>query len=472
MSKGKNLITGIRRSGKLFCWTTISSTTDWRKARVLKRELEIEDSDAEDPAKLGEQIRRQCPELTGAVSVVIPPDKMLMRVMELPECDAMEMDCMIRLQMDKCSPFPDDHMAVAYEIMPIDGSGRLALMAGVHKEAIDFTAAMCKHAGLELLRMDAEPAVWWWIIRATAAPEFDGRRLYCIAEPSRALLITTHNSRPAAFNYLNIPDNLTPEEYAGELTAEIPSLNLALDIELGVAPVAEMRFWTAAELPSAWSDGLRKNFNCVMSFNPLDELPVPAAGAARRMFEPPFKPQTVPRGDQAVMDFTPSAWHADVAARRMWRKLALAGAIIFIIWAVAIGGFFTVSHLAQKQAAALEQHLQELKTPSDEARLLQRKVRSFEQSMARDRPALNTLREISRLLPEGANISSFQFKRGRNVIVRGEAETVNPIYDFKQALDDSPSFEKIEMGSVQPGRRRDVNVQTFQMTIQLPEQYQ
>ena len=114
--------------------------------------------------------------------------------------------------------------------------------------------------------------------------------------------------------------------------------------------------------------------------------------------------------------------------------------------------------------------MQTLKTPADEVRLLQRKVRAFEQSLERNHLALESLREISRLLPAGANISSFQFKRGRSVIVRGEAETVNPIYDFKQALDDSPMLEKIEMGSVQPGKRRNVTVQTFQMTAQLPEE--
>jgi len=99
-------------------------------------------------------------------------------------------------------------------------------------------------------------------------------------------------------------------------------------------------------------------------------------------------------------------------------------------------------------------------------------VRDFnpEQYLDRKRSALECLREISQLLPADISITAFQFKKAKSITLRGEALTVNPIYDFKEALDKSSLFRKIEMGSTQPSKRKEATVQTFQMTIHLPEE--
>ncbi len=53
-----------------------------------------------DPAQRAEAIRRQCPDLTGPVTVGLAPGQMLVRVVELPTTDPVEMVDMIQLQVD------------------------------------------------------------------------------------------------------------------------------------------------------------------------------------------------------------------------------------------------------------------------------------------------------------------------------------------------------------------------------------
>lgn len=478
MRIGKKLITGLCRRGKTFYWTAVTAGPDGAvTAPAASRTLEVDDALLADAPALGAQLRLQCPELSGPVAFALPSERMLLRVMELPACEAAEMDSMIQLQMDKFSPFPDDHMAVAYEVLHADENRRRVLMAGVQKESVDFIGALCAGAGLELRRMDAEPAVWWHTIRAHAAmpAAAGGRSILGIIESNQTLLITLQDAQPLAFNLLYITDDLPPDEYAAELVHEIHNLTLALDIEQGAAPLASLRFWTAgAGVPAGagtapWRAALAENFQCVIEQFPLHALPPLSSGIVQRMLTPPFQPKTTPQGAQAVIDFTPTAWRATAAARQLKRKLLLATALILAAWMMGMAIFFGGYRLAQIRAQRLDARMQTLKVPADEVRMLQRKLRSFEQSMERNRLSLEALREVSRLLPPGANISSFQFKRGRSVILRGEAETVEPIYDFKQALDDSPLFDKIDMGSIQPGKRRNVTVQTFQMNAQFPE---
>ncbi|MCA1810155.1 MAG: PilN domain-containing protein [Lentisphaerae bacterium] len=217
-------------------------------------------------------------------------------------------------------------------------------------------------------------------------------------------------------------------------------------------------------MPAQFSETLQTRLEGLLTIENAADLPSLSAGVAARMLQPPFKPALTPRGARTVVDFTPMEWHAKSAERLLRRRLAVAAGVVFLGWLALLMLLFGGQALEQQRVRHLEDRLATFKAPAEEVRTLQNKVRSFERSLARNRMALESLREISRLLPPDTNISSFQFKQGRQLIVRGEASTVNPIYDFKQALDESRIFERTEMGSVQPGRRRNVTVQTFQIT--------
>ena len=481
MRISKKVITGMFRRGNTFYWTVVTTGPEGPVYSAPQSGvLELDDAAAADPKAMAAQFRKQFPTLTGSIAFALPTERMLIRIMALPPCNAEEMDSMIRLQMDKISPFPDGHIAIAYETLDDSETRRLTLMAGVHKEAVDFIGAFCSNAGLDLRRLDAEPAVWWSVIRDYINNHRDslaGRRIFGVLEAGRILLITTQNGQPLSFNLVRFPEEQSPEECAGELAQEIRNLSLALDIEHGPEPIAARRVWAdtvsagggdASDKP-VWHDILANTLNCQVEITPLSDLPPLSAAITKRMVAPPFQPHVLPQGKKAVMDFIPEAWRTAAAARMLKRKLLLLTAAILAIWVVGIAAFFGGYRLEKIRNDRLDALMQKLKEPAENVRVLQRKLRSFEQSLARNRMALEALREVSSRLPTGANITYFNFKRGRSVILRGEAETVEPIYDFKQALDEADLFDQVEMGSIQPGKRREITVQTFQMNARFPE---
>ena len=64
-----------------------------------------------EPDKLAEQIRRACPGLAGRVSRGLLSAQTLPRGVDLPSTDTAEMEAMVKLQLDKFSPFPEERAA-------------------------------------------------------------------------------------------------------------------------------------------------------------------------------------------------------------------------------------------------------------------------------------------------------------------------------------------------------------------------
>lgn len=472
----KKTITGLYQRDKTFFWTTLSRGNDGSVAsRTFRRTLDVEDDVLADPAALGLELKKQCPELVGQVVYALPAARVLFKVMDLPVCDPQEMDSMIRLQMDKISPFPDDHLVVAYEVLRETETNRRVLLAGAQKGLIDSVGTLCSAAGLDLCRIDSEAIVWWQVLQACEPAPLSERHVLGIVEHNQTTLFTLQDKLPLAFNFLHNAAGLTADEYAAELIHEVYAVNLALDIEQEPAPLSRLKFWPEkpplandSELPP-WHTQVAEALKCEIEYISLEALPDLSAGIARRFFEPPFQPRLEPAGAEAVLDFIPTEWRKTAAARSLRKKLLLTSFLILLLWALGMSVFFGGYYLTKKHTERLDAEIQALKEPSEAVRVLQSKMRSFEQSLERRRLALESLREISQLLPKGAILTSFQFRRNRSVILRGEAENVDPIYDFKEALDQSPLFDKVDMGSVQPGKRRDVTVQTFQMNAQYPE---
>ncbi len=220
MRIGKKIITGMYRRGNTFHWTAVTAGPDGPVyAPPESGALEIDEAAAADPKALAAQLRKQFPALAGPAAFALPSERMLIRVMTLPACDAAEMDSMIQLQMDKISPFPDDHMAIAYEVLASNDGRRRVLMAGVQKESVESIGALCAGAGLDLRRLDAEPAVWWRVIRDYLAGRDSGagRNVFGIIEAGQILLITVQQGQPLSFNLMRFPEELPPDEFAGEL---------------------------------------------------------------------------------------------------------------------------------------------------------------------------------------------------------------------------------------------------------------
>ncbi len=464
--------TGLRIRGNVVEWATLCEGKRGLETLSAGRvALEGDAAVLADPAQLAEAIRRQCPGVSGTVSFGLASGQMLLRVVDLPSTDPDEMAGMIKLQLDKFSPFPEERMAFSYEVLQAAGGGCRALIAAVQKDTLDAAGTVCRQAGFALRRIDADLMGWWRLLADQGAMPAAGRHLVLRLEEEGGILLAVQDGSLAAVKTIGARGGLPEEEYAGELAHELGAFILVLDLEQGVAPVSGLDLWRQGPAPPALLERLRTELGQAPRERDLGAMPALSEGLARRMLAPPFEAASAPgRGAAAVLDLVPAVWRSAEDSLRVKRRLIAASILVAGIWLALVLGLVAIYTAQQRGLETTERRLAEVQKPADEVRAMQRRARAFEQYLDRRQSALECLREVSRLLPEGITLAAFQFKKAKSVILRGEALTVNPIYDFKQELDKSPLFSRVDMGSIQPGKRKTETVQTFQMTLHLPEE--
>ena len=142
---------------------------------------------------------------------------------------------------------------------------------------------------------------------------------------------------------------------------------------------------------------------------------------------------------------TPLDWSARLRESRFRRKLVRSMSVAAALWGLAMGVLFGVpfvfGQLAEREKAASRHHAKayrEVKDMRDRVRLVQR-------YSDRARGALEMLKLSSDRLPDGITLTSWQYKRGENVRLSGEAEQPTQVYEFKNALVKSGVFADVRL---------------------------
>ena len=465
-------ITGLRLGAELVEWTTLRDMKGGVEVMAANTAALPQDAGPSgDNQERSEQLKFHCAGISTAVTVGLPPDKMLMRVADLPTTDPAEMQSMIQLQVDAFSPFPDDRINVSYEVIEKHANGVRVMIAAVQKDLVEKIGGILKALGLDAQRIDADAMAWWRLIAENAMPSDPGRHLILVVEHGGGLWIAIQDNLPLAFRAVPAPDGMPFEEFAMETARDAASFLLAIDLEHGSSPLAGLAIYCRGIDGPALASALRGEIQHDPEIHSLDELPPASEGLARRFIGTGLTPQlTRSANGRAVLDLVPVSWRSALQAQRLRRRLIAASIGILAAWAAAMALFFGLYQYQNYRLAKLDKKLAVLQKPAEEVRLMQNQCRSFEQYLDRQYSALECLREASQNLPKEVLLTTFQFKKGKSLVLRGEALAVNAIYDYKQALDKSPLFARIEMGSVQPGKRKDTSVNTFQMTARFKEQ--
>jgi len=335
-------VTGLRLRQNVLEWTTVHEGKNGIETLATRQMiLEADDAVLSDPEKLAAEIRRQCPDLCGPVSLGLSSEHILLRVVDLPSTDRDEMAGMIKLQLDKFSPFPEDRMAVSHEVLQTTASGCRVLIVAVQKEAIDFSKVVCQKAGLELRRIDADVLGWWRVLADQGAiPAGAARRILLLLEEAGGILIAVQQGVPVAMKAVGSSHGLSPEEYAAEISHELDAFTLALDLEQGVVPVNGLDFWYRDLAPESLAERLRGEMGQEVQVHNLDDLPSLSAGVARRMLNPPFE-ALLARNREApsVVDLVPAAWRIAEDSLRVKRRLVAASILVVGLWLIVGVGF-------------------------------------------------------------------------------------------------------------------------------------
>ncbi len=395
--------------------------------------------------------------LGGRLCLGIPTGKALLRVVDLPTREPEEIRGMVDLQVDKFSPFPIEHMAVAHEVLEQKEAGSRVLIAAVQREIVEDLGTLFLKAGRRPHQVDVEVMGWWALLKQNQKVPEKGRRVFVLLNRDGAELLVSQDGAPVLIRSLGVGGD--DEAALEELVEEIGYTLTSLEAEWGAVEASHASLWHwsgQAQPAEALAKTLRQSFELEITRHLLDELPPLSEGLARRA------------ATSGALDLSRPEWRQQEQSRKTRKGLIVSSAIFLGLWMAGIAAFLFALHYQGARLAALKNAVEQLEQPAQEVALLQDKIKTFRQYANRTHSALECLLQVTLVMPEGLDLNSFTYRKGASLNLRGESPTAEPVYNFFQALESSKFYTEVKPETVVTRMQGNVPRAQFGVTLGLP----
>ena len=399
----------------------------------------------------------------GRMSVALPTEMVLLRVALLPSVDADELRGMAELQTDKYSPFPVETMALGAETVEVSENSALVAMAAVRRAVIDEAGRPFQEVGAPPDVVDVEALGWWWTLKHSGQVPSHGSQIFLRAAASGPEMVVARDGEPLLFR--SLPP--LPEDGAGGMDgwvvecAEETGYSLtSLETEWGAAALPSLHVFHEPEASAGWAEGLRAALGLEALFtHSLGDLPPVSEGVARRLAEP---------ARPLALDLAPDEWRAADAARSLRRRMLRSATAFLLVWLLALGIFWSLLYARRGRLVRLAADVEAVEKPALEVRRLRAKVLEFSQYANRTHSALECLRVVSETLPAGMDLTSFIYRKGSTLSLRGEADAPDKVYGFIQSMERTGLFPEVKSDGVSTRNTPQGPRSQFGATIRLP----
>ncbi len=400
----------------------------------------------------------------GLISVALPTERVLLRVALLPSTDAVELRGMAELQTDRFSPFPVETMALGAEVLDASGTSSLVAMAAVRRDVVDAAGHPFQEAGAPPDVVDVEALGWWWGLKQGGHVPSHGSQVFLRAAIFGLDMVVARDGMPLLFRSLPMPPAggtaESREAWLGECAEEMTYSLTAMETEWGGSGLLTLHIFHAAEMAVDWAEPLQKALGLEALFtHALEPVPLSTEGMARRLAEP---------ARLLSMDLAPEEWRAADLTRRTRRKLLRAATIFLTVWVLALGIFWTLLNVQRGRMATLQAQVETMEKPAKEIRRLRAKVLEFSQYADRTYSALECLRLLSEVLPPGMDLTSFIYRKGTSLALRGEADSPDKVYGFIQSLEKTELFPEVKSEGISTRNTPQGSRSQFGVMIRLP----
>jgi len=458
------MITGIDVDGSGVSWTSMRKK---KKEEILVEQKKSDVSLADADGKLDfssdaviAPLKKVIHALDGHICLALPSSQMLLRVTELPATAADELQSMVELQVDKFSPFPIEQVCYSYEVLQKQEQSTRVLIVAVREELVDLPGSAFKKCGVILHRVDARLAVRWAMLCAQDGAVLEhGQQSLLIIEPDETSLIVAHHGIPVFFTTFGAHGNYTTQEEVDELLEEIFYALTTIEAEWALVEDMEISVWSYADLSPLLLDRLKETCSTDVTEHRLNELPPLSEGVARRGFSEDDPLLNLARADWAQQD-----------QYRNTLKIMLVLSIFFVaFWASTLGLFILYMNVQTNTYDKLLAGERSLKQEVREIEVIEEKIRSLNQYADRSHSALEGLLELSQTLPGGVELIWLQYKKGKQIGLKGSAVQAAPVHDYISALEKSSMFADVIADDIVSKRRRGQIKTEFSIELKLPE---
>jgi len=453
MRKREKHITALCRTPTGIEWTTVKVTPEGVEP-VCHDTLPIDLSD-EPPEQLLESIRLPddiSEKIKGDISVPIRTADLLMRVISLPTTDPDELVAMLDLQVDKISPFPADQMAYSYEILKTNAENTLLLLAMSQRTKIDQLGEIFKEKGVFIHSIDSRDMGWLQLLNDAKYIDSDSCEIILIDDGIGFSLIIINRGIPLAFRTLHTQtDGMTDalDEIVYEITYTLSTLAAEYDLEKATS----IQYWTHAPIPSPMRTHLAEKSGLKINPHDLGELPPLSEGILRRTLK-----------EQQRIELIPAEWSQLEQRKRIRKKAIQIGGKVLALWLISLILFFTFYKIREHQLEQIRNESLKLSPLAAKALQDSEKLHTLTVYTDRSDSALECLREVVRMLPQGdIKLASFGYNKTKGVSIRGAANNDSLVDDYLIKLTKSKLFDRVKNQS--SSRRQNKTLFSASLTI-------
>lgn len=337
-------------------------------------------------------------------------------------------------QLQSMSPYPDEPLTVGVETLRESGEGRIVLAAALPEGAADDIGEALDAAKVNPVRIDALALGvlrerWGEIDKVIGNREevsnreegIGKRRVVLVKEADDIALFVMDGDAPAVMRSVAPGDDMRRSVMLALLEAEdfAGGAELSEIVVLGDVPREGLEPFGAPIREVACADD------------------VGVAGVAERSLE------------EQSLNVLPESWQEMLDETRFKAKLvkflAIAGGIWLLVMGILFGVPIVYGYMVDHQKALMKEHSRKYQ----EVREMREKVRLVQKYSDHSRGALEIMKAISDRLPEGVELTSWNFKRDEGVKFSGEATAAPAVYQLKNQL-----LEMAEVGEDgEPGER-------------------
>ena len=461
----KDRITGLVLSEDRLEWSTLQMKG--RSSVVATGAIPVEpvvipdkdDIAPESEVTVAGQIAKECNKFKNNLVVPgVPTERLLLRVVELPEVNDSELAEIVELQVDKFSPFPVENMVTGFEVLHRNKESGTChvLIAAINKSQADQLDETFKNAGVGVERLDAAIMGWFQLLQNAGKIEPTGRQVFLFLDNGAPEVIVVQDGVPILFRAFAGLDELDGAELFREISEELTHTFISLEMSDEDEVSSSVCVWFSGEEPRGLLDDIEAKCGCDVKVLSLSLLGTLSEGIAQREVKRSSK----------LLDLTSTVWREKERVALFHKRLIIAAVVVFFIWLATVGAFFGTVFYFQYGLDSASGELDTWKESSMKVRSMRRRVSMIERYQDQKASPLECLRAISMVLPQGVDLALHDYKKAKRIKVSGEAVNVDVVYDFKNKLDANDLFESSDL--IGPRNDAKKHREIFDVILQLP----
>jgi len=351
--------------------------------------------------------------------LALPLNRLLVKMVRVPPETNPEEFSLPLLQA--ISPFPDEKLTVSCEIVREAEDGTVLIAAALPESAADDIGEALDAAKLNVVRIDSLVlgqlrGIW------SALGESSGRRMVMVRSDDCLSLVVLDGDQPSAVRAISDAADLRREVMLSLLEAEDFGGAHKLE-EIVVVEDDRGDAGDVAQGLSAEGDP----FASLSAFAPVRSLRVGSdaalVGVAERSKDP------------GALNALPESWREVLEETRfkakLMRRLAVAGGVWLLVMGTLFGVPVAYDLMTNHQKSLSKQHARQFQSVKE----MKAKVDLIHKYSDHARGALEIMKALSDRSPGGVTLSSWDYRRDDGVRVRGDADTAESVYSFKDAMD-------------------------------------